>query len=144
MLNLRALHVVSCLVLGALVVITLGSPLFLPMMQQQFAKQDLLTMVGKLQIIERTDQWILQYNILNPGDKEQIYSFEITADSKVNTQSVSLAPKQTFQFIYHLYPALLHDGGVRFVLWKAAEQQPMEDLLLHLPEMAAPPEEASQ
>ena len=136
--GLRAVYAVSVVLLAVLALVTLASPLLLPALRRELAT---LPDAGKIQVLAKDGEWVLQYNLLNGAEIPAAFTFEVAgspaesgaAPRVLHTSSVRVDAGKTYVFIYHLLPAQVPDGTVRFTLQRDGESAPLEELTLHLP-----------
>jgi hypothetical protein len=136
--GLRVAFVLSAALLVLLALVTVASPLLLPMLRSETAA---LPEAGKIQLLARGEAWVLQYNLLNPTDVAGTYTFELTTVGEaggslptvLHTTSALVDARKTYVFIYHLRPDQLQSDAVRFALRRSGEGAPVEDVTLHLP-----------
>ena len=143
--GLSGLRVAYSLSVGALVLLalaTLASPLLLPALRRGAAP---LPDAGKLQIVAKDAEWVLQYNLTNHTEQDGTYTFEIAAaessgaargsaaNRSVHTTTVLVGAGRTYVFIYHLRPGEMPDGPVQFTVQRGGDPAPAEDVTLHLP-----------
>jgi hypothetical protein len=137
--GVRVAYAASVAVLIVLALATLGSPLILPLLRRERAA---LPDVGKVQVIAKPGEWVLQYNLLNSGAEAAAYTFELATspaasaggDSSrvLHTSSVFVDAGRAYVFIYHLRPEQVQSDAVRFALSRSGSPAPVEDLTLHL------------
>jgi hypothetical protein len=127
---LRLAFVLSTALLALLALATVASPLILPVLRHE---QTSLPEAGKIQVLVKPDEWVLQYNLLNPTEAAGVYIFELTASAPLHSTSVLVEGGRTYIFIYHLRPEEVTGGAVRFALHRGGESTPVEDLTLRLP-----------
>lgn len=143
--SLRLAYAVSVAVLVVLALATLASPVLLPVLRRE---QATLPEAGKIQVLAKAGEWVLQYNLLNGTGQSGAYTFEITSAAPaeatgpatnsvfsppLHTTSVLVEAGRSYVFIYHLRPQQVPDGTVRFTVHRGGEALPLEDLSLHLP-----------
>ena len=147
MRGLKAFYVGSVALLVLLALATLGSPLILPSLRREPAP---LAEAGKVQVLARSGEWILQYNLVNQTTSSGAYTFEISAPppaapaaarapstapdrgSVLHTSSVHVDGGRPYVFIYHLRPEQVPHGSVQFTVHRGGDAAPLEDLTLHL------------
>jgi hypothetical protein len=127
-------------ILGLLVVATLASPVIVPMLRPPQAS---LPETARIQLLERPDEWILQYNLLNDGPQASAFSSEVSFDGQVQRAAPFLQPGQAHQMVYHIRKDLLTSGEVRFTVTRAGQTEPLEDLVFHLGSAGVSPDQAA-
>ena len=126
---LRPVYVLSVSILGLLVLGTLASPVLLPLVRPPQAS---LPETARIQLLERPDAWILQYNLLNDGPEASVFSYEVAFDGQVQRATPFLEPGEAHQMVSHIPKELLASGEVHFTVSRLDEAEPLEDLVFHL------------
>jgi hypothetical protein len=140
--GLRLAYASSVVLLVVLALATLASPLLLPALRTGQAP---LPEAGKLQVLAKADEWILEYHLTNSTASDGTYTFVIAGaasapvvasgvatDRTVHTTSVLVTAGHSYGFIYHLRLGEVPDGPVRFTIDRAGDAAPLEDVTLHL------------
>jgi len=117
MLKLRLIYIASLVILGVLVVFTVFRPL---------ASGEEYSEVQRAQLLEREDQWIIQFDIFNREGEDINYTIEVLSDGKLYTESVLIRDGRTFTYIHHFYPERLTSNEVSFAVYKEGEATPIE------------------
>ena len=136
--GLKAVYAASVALLALLALATLASPLLLPVLRREHAP---LPEAGKIQVLAKEGEWVLQYNLLNGAETPAAFTFEVAGSPAssggtsrlLHTASVLVDAGKSYVFIYHLLPHQAPDGTVRFTLHRNGASEPLEDLTLHLP-----------
>ena len=115
--KLRIIYIASLVILGVLVVFTVFRPM---------ATGGEYSEVQGTQLLEREDQWIVEFDIINREGKDTSYIIEVLSDGKLYTESVLLRDGKMFTYIHHFYPDGLTDNEVRFTVYKDGEATPVE------------------
>ena len=139
---LRVGYAASVVLLVVLALATLASPLLLPGLRRDEAA---LSEAGRLQVLAKADEWVLEYHLTNGNDRDETYTFEIAlaeptsparnayvAGRSVHTTSVLVGAGRTYGFIYHLRPSETQGAPIRFLLHRGGDAAPIEDVTLHL------------
>jgi hypothetical protein len=129
---LRAAYITSVALLAGLALVTLASPVLLPVLRGQAQEAAPLSDAGKIKIIAQTDEWIVQYDLMNHGPEASLYSFEVSSTSPLHTSTAFVDRGKGFVFIYHIYPREVPSGSVRLTVRRGAEIEPLDDVTLHL------------
>jgi hypothetical protein len=116
-------------ILGLLVLGTLASPVLLPLVRPPQAS---LPETARIQLLERPDAWVLQYNLLNDGPAASVFAYEVAFDGQVQRATPFLEPGEAHQMVSHIPKELLTTGEVHFTVSRADEPDPLEDLVFHL------------
>ena len=114
---------------------TLASPLVLPFLRTE---QLSLSEMGRLQLLEAPDEWILQYNLKHEGTEEELYTFEITTEGQSNASTARVRAGGQYTFIYHLPLAHEPDERAQFTLLRSGQPEPVENVTLHLGALRRP------
>jgi hypothetical protein len=133
---LRLVYALSLAALGLLIIGTLTSPVLLPLLRPPEAS---LPETARVQLLERPDEWVLQYNLLNDGPHAAVFSHEVSFDGQLQRATPLLEPGHAYQFVSHVPKAQLTTGEVRFTVTRAGDAEPLEDLRFHLGSAAAAP-----
>jgi hypothetical protein len=108
---------------------TLASPVIIPALRPPQAS---LPETARVQLLERPDEWVLQYNLLNDAPQASVFTYEVAFDGQVQRTTPFLEPGQAHQMVSHIRKDLLTSGEVRFTVGRAGEGEPIEDLVIHL------------
>jgi len=123
MSRLRIVYIASLVILGALIVFTVFRPM---------AVGEEYSEVQQAQLLEREDQWIIQYDIINREGRDTNYTIKVLTNGKLYTQSVLIPDGDMFTYIYHLYPEMLTKKEVGFAIYKEGEATPVEEATYYL------------
>jgi hypothetical protein len=117
MTKLRILFIVSLGILGVLLALTLFHPLGGGGKTSEVVQESLL----------RTEnEWIAEFNIINPQESEQLYTITVTMDGMQYNENVLIHAGKTFTYIHHIYPDRLTEGCVTISICKEGESTPVE------------------
>ena len=122
MSKLKLVFILSLVVLAGVFIATL---VFVPSGQSYPESR-------RVQIIDADNEWILQYDIINIGEKDAKYNISITIDSKVYTDSTVVKQGKTYTYIHHIYPHQLVKGKVSFVLYEEGKSEPVEQATYYI------------
>ena len=110
MSKLRLVFVISLVILGTLVMFTVFRPMA---SAQRFSE------VCRESIIQREDEWIIQFDIINKEGRDINYIINwYTGGEIYNSKTVSIKAGRTFTNIQHLYPETVKEGKVSLSIWK--------------------------
>jgi len=84
--------------------------------------------VQRAQLLEKGNERIIQFDIINHEQKDVNYSILVTVDEKKYTEDVLIRKGGKFTYIHHIYPERLTEGDVTFVVYKEGESQPIEEV----------------
>ncbi len=117
MSKLRAFYIISLMILGVLLVLTVFRPM---------ASGSDYSEVQQAQLLEREDQWIIEFDIINREGEDTSYTIKVLADGKLYTESVLIRDGGMFTYIHHFYPDRLTKNEVNFAVYKEGESTPVE------------------
>lgn len=117
MSKLRAFYISSLMILGVVLVLAVFRPTV-------FGSE--YTEVQRAQLLEREDQWIIEFDIINREGEDVSYTIKVLTDEKLYTESVLIRDGGTFTFIHHFYPDRPIENEVSFAVYKKGESAPVE------------------
>lgn len=117
MLKYRLIYLATLVVLGLLVVFTVFRPM---VMGKEYSE------VQRVQLLEREDQWILQFDIINREGRETGYNINVFADGERYAESVLIRDGGVFTYVHHIYPERLIGDEVTFAVYREGESAPIE------------------
>ncbi len=117
MSKLRAFYIISLMILGVLLVLTVFRPM---------ASGSEYSGVQRVQLLEREDQWIIEFDIINQEGKDTSYTIKVLTDGKLYIESVLIRDGGMFTYIHHFYPDRLTNNEVNFAVYKEGESTPVE------------------
>lgn len=82
--------------------------------------------VQRAQLLEREDQWIIEFDIINREGEDTDYTIEVITDGEQYTESVLVRDGGVFTYIHHFYPERLTQNEVSFAVYKEGESTPIE------------------
>ena len=115
--KLRIIYIASLVILGVLVVFTVFRPM---------ATGEEYSEVQGTQLLEREDQWIIEFDIINREGKDTSYTIKVVSDGKSYAESVLIRDGGIFTYIHHFYPDRLTRKEVSFAVYKEGESTPIE------------------
>ena len=121
--KLRIIYIVSLVILGVLVAFTVFRPM---------ATGEEYSEVQRAQLLEREDQWIIEFDIINREEKDMSYTIRVLADGKQYTESVLVRDSGMFTYIHHFYPERLTKKEVSFAVYREGESTPIEQATYYL------------
>ena len=116
-LKLKLIYIASLVILGALTAFTVFKPM---------ATDERHSEVQRAQLLEREDQWIIEFDIINQEGEDMSYTIKVLADGKLYTESVLIRDGGMFTYIHHFYPDRLTKNEVNFAVYKEGESTPVE------------------
>jgi len=105
------------MILGVLLVLTVFRPM---------ASGSDYSEVQRAHLLEREDQWIIEFDIINREGEDMSYTIKVLADGKLYTESVLIRDGGMFTYIHHFYPDRLTKNEVNFAVYKEGESTPVE------------------
>lgn len=122
MTRLRIIYIASLVILGVLLVFT-----FRPMTSgEKFSE------VGRVQLLEIEDGWIVEFDIINREGKDTDYTINVSIDGKLYTERVWIVDGGVFTYIYHIFRHKLKGGDASFTVYKEGEPDPIEQVTYYL------------
>ena len=116
-LNFKLIYIASLVILGVLIVFTVFQPM---------ATGGEYSKVQRAQLLEREDQWIIEFDIINQEGKDTSYTIKVLTDGKLYIESVLIRDGGMFTYIHHFYPDRLTNNEVNFAVYKEGESTPIE------------------
>ena len=88
--------------------------------------------VQRVQLLEKGNERIIQFDIINHEQKNMNYSILVTIDEKKYTEDVLIRKGGKFTYIHHIYPERITTGEVSFMVYKEGETAPIEEMTYYL------------
>ena len=124
MLKLRIFYVVSLVTLGVLIALSV----FLPL-----STGEEFSTVTRESIINRGDEWIVQFDIINNNDEDVNYIIEWSTGGEIYSSKVVLVETtRTFTSIHHIYPGMVGDNTVNLAVREEGNPEPLEQTTFYL------------
>jgi len=117
MTKFRIIYITSLVILVVLIAFTV----FRPMVTGGDYSQ-----VQRAHLLEREDQWIIEFDIINREKQDMDYIIKVLADGKLYTESVLIRDGGMFTYMHHFYPDRLTNNEVSFAVYKGGESTPVE------------------
>ena len=121
--KLRIIYIVSLVILGVLVAFTVFRPM---------ATGEEYSEVQRAQLLEREDQWIIEFDIINREGKDMSYTIRVLTNGKQYTESVLIKDGRMFTYIHHFYPERLTKKEASFAVYREGESTPIEQATYYL------------
>ena len=86
----------------------------------------------RVQIIEGKNEWILQCDITNDGERDIKYIIHVTVDDAMYKDSAVVKPGKTYTYIHHIYLQQLDRGKVTFTLYEGDKAEPVEQATYYI------------
>jgi len=116
--KLRIAFIASLAILGALLVFVVFRPM---------VTGDKFTEVTRESIIQRGDEWIIQFDLINKEGKDMTYIINWSSGEESWSQEVPVIDGQTFTHIFHVYPETVKEGKVNLTIYREGEPNPFEE-----------------
>ncbi len=116
-MKFRFIYIASLVVLGVLIAFSI----FRPMVTGGEYSE-----VQRAQLLEREDQWIIEFDIINQEGEDTSYTIKVITDGKQYVESVLIRDGGMFTYLHHFYPDRLTKNEVGFVVYKEGESVPIE------------------
>ena len=124
MSKLRIFYIFSLVILGVLVAVTVFQPT---------ASGATYSRVQGEQLLEKDDQWIIEFHILNNEGQDTNYKINVLADGdNLSTDAITIRSGRVFKYIVHIYKDNLDKGEVSLVIYKGSETTPFEYITYYL------------
>ena len=117
-MKLKALYIVSLLVLGVFVVL----PFFHPTVSETAYSE-----VSRMQLLENGTERIILFDIVNHEQKDMNYTVTVTVDGKNDTEEVLLREGGVFTYAHHIHPERTAGGEISFAVYKEGMSAPIEE-----------------
>jgi len=123
MSTLRIVYIVSLVILGVLIAVTVFQPVVTGGKYSE---------VQRAQLLEIEDQWIIKFNIINQEGRDTNYTIRAVVDGRLYNQPVLIKDGGVFIAVHHIYRDRLTEGKVGFAVYKEGEETPFEQVTYHL------------
>ncbi len=121
--KLRIIYIASLVILGVLIAFTVFRPM---------ATGEEYSEVQRAQLLEREEQRIIEFDIINREGRDMSYTIRVLAGGKQYTESVLIRDGGMFTYIHHFYPERLTKKEVSFAVYKEGESTPFEEVTYFL------------
>ncbi len=119
----RIVYIVSLVILGVLVVLTVFRPM---------ASGEKFSTVSRESIIEKEDEWIIEFDIVNREGKDMNYVINWSTGGETYSERVLVKDGHKFTCIQHYYPETVKGGKVHLAIRKEGEAAPFEECTYYL------------
>jgi len=123
MSRLKIVYILSLVILGVLIALAVFRPM---------AVGEEYSTVQRAQLLEREDEWIIEFDIINHEGKDVSYIIKVLVDGKLYNQPVLIKDGGVFTAIHHIYPDRLTNNEVKFAVYKEGEATPIEEATYYL------------
>lgn len=123
MSKLRIFYIISLVILGVLVAITVFQPL---------GGGEEYSTVGGEALLQTEDEWIIQFDIINHEGSDQRYIITAVDDGKSYSEAVLIQDDKMFTYIHHIRRDMVTEGVASFTIYKEGEEVPFEEVTYYL------------
>jgi len=113
----KLIYIASLIILGVLMAFTIFRPMVIGEGHSE---------VQRAQLLERKDEWIIEFDIINQEGKDTSYIIKVGADGKIYAESVMVKNGGMFTYIHHFYREQLTANEVSFAVYREGESTPIE------------------
>ena len=117
----RILLILSLVVLGLLIVLNLAGPVATG---QEYSE------VAREQLLEREDEWIIQFDVLNHEGKETRYAIEVLVAGQNYNEKFAVQDGARYTYIHHIPRQMA--GETRLTIFKEGQDAPFEQATYYL------------
>ena len=123
MSKLRIVFVVSLVILGVLVALTVFRPM---------VSGEKYSTVTQESIIKKEGEWIIQFDIINREGEDTNYIIEWSSGERKFTHKVLIGDGKKFTSIYNFYPHTVKEGKAHLTICKEGEVTPFEECTYYI------------
>ena len=123
MKKLKIVYVLSLVILAVLLFLAFFHPLVREMEYSE---------VQRAQLLEKENERIIQFDIVNHEQKDMNYTIVVTVDGKKYTEDVLIRKGGIFTYIHHIYSERITKREVSFVVYKEGESAPIEEVTYYI------------
>ena len=123
MSKLRIIYIVSILILGVLIVLTVFRPM---------AGEGQYSTVQQEALLSAENEWIIEFDIMNHEGSDQKYTITVVVDDKPYSEDVWIGDGKAFTYIHHIHRDRVTEGIVTFTTCKEGEETPFEQAVYYL------------
>jgi len=123
MSKFRIIYIASLVILGILAALAVFRPMATGVEHSE---------VQQAQLLEKENQWIIEFDIINREGKDTSYTIIVATDGKQYTESVLIRDGGMFTYTHHFYPDRLTKNEVSFAVYKDGETTPIEQAIYFL------------
>jgi len=116
--KLRIVFIVSLVILGVLMAFAVFRPM---------TSGEKFSAVSWESVIEKEDEWIIEFDIINREGEDTRYIINWTTGGKTYSQGVSIKDGHKFTSVQHWYPETVKEGKVHLTICKEGEANPFEE-----------------
>ena len=119
----KLVYILSLLILAVLIVLAFYHPIATDLEYRS---------VQRAQLLEKENERIIQFDIINHEQKDMNYTIVVTEDEQRYTDDVLIRKGGMLTYIYLSYPERISKGEVSFVVYKEGESAPIEEVTYYL------------
>jgi len=123
MSKLRIVYIVSLVIVGVLVVLTVFRPML---------SGEKFSTVSQLSIIKTEDEWIIQFDIINREGEDTNYTINWSTGGETYSQRVLIRDGKKYTSIYNFYPHTVKEGKAHLTVCKEGEATPFEECTYYI------------
>ncbi len=124
MSKLKIIYIVSLVILGVLIVLTVFRPM---------ATGGEYSVVQRAHFLEREDRWIIELHIFNHEAQDTDYTINVVVDEELCTESIRLRPGALGKLSYHISRDKVdREREVSVAVYKDGEATPFEQATYYL------------
>ncbi|MBI2854727.1 MAG: hypothetical protein HYX87_07405 [Chloroflexi bacterium] len=123
MSKLRIVYMLSLMVLAVLIAFTVFRPMATGGQYSEVARENLL---------EREDEWIIQFDIINREGKPTEYVINVSVAGKQFSDRFIIADGSLYTYVYHIRRDMLGSGEATVTVYKEGESTPFEQTTYYL------------
>ena len=124
MSKLRIIFIASLIILGVLLVFTVFRPM---------ASGEKLSALTRESVIQREDEWIIQFSLINREGLDTNYIIHWSTGGKTySSKTVTIKNGRTFTNIHHVYPETVKEGELHLTIYKEGEATPFEECTYYI------------
>ena len=123
MKKLKILYILSMVVLGLLVALTVFRPMAIGRQYTEVQQQSL---------VRRDDGWLIKLDILNHEGKDVTYNIDVLVDGQLTTSTVLVRSEKAFTYIKEVALSMVTAGNVSVTVSKEGDSAPIEAATYYL------------
>ncbi len=121
--KVKILYVVTAVILGVLLTLTVFRPLELQSRNSE---------VQRSQLLRLEDRYALQFDIANHEGKDTNYTVNVSVDGQPSSLTVCIRSEGAFTYTKYIDESTLTNGVVSLMVYKEGDTTPVEDITHHL------------
>ncbi len=123
MSKLRLVFIISLIILGVLLVVTVFRPM---------AIGGEFSTVARESVIRDSERWTIELNIINKEGKDVTYTIIWSSGEESKTQQMRVGDGRVYNHIHFVYPEAVKDGKVDLIIYKGDEATPFEQTTYYI------------